>query len=214
MRSGARRVDPDRPGFTNIIMEIGDPGNMGAENIKVVRDAVRQATAQSPPRPMIDWVLGGYDDDPRDLWDIAQARRYICACAREVGIDGPGSPILAQFGKLTIALLQNCFVTTANLAHKAAATAMLDVVYPAVPLDGAEIVELALRAMNSFSASSQAAQRDGAQFSPDVAVVVAMAAVSAHTSWRQSWNDQYLGPMVRAGIEAGMTAMEAEVLLP
>jgi hypothetical protein len=59
------------------------------------------------PRALFYPALLGYDDDPRELWDIRDAARYVRRWARHAGIEDLESAI-AVFVKEGVGLLAAC----------------------------------------------------------------------------------------------------------
>ena len=64
-------VDPDF-----IHAEIGGRGDLTPEKLAIAAAGISNA-AKNYPTPKIMLSIGGYDQDPRDLWEIPEVRAYV-----------------------------------------------------------------------------------------------------------------------------------------
>jgi hypothetical protein len=62
-------------------IEIGHKGELTTENAVRAAGAIIKMHLEEP-QAMITTMIGGYDNDPRELWDIAEPRDYISSVAR------------------------------------------------------------------------------------------------------------------------------------
>ena len=80
---------------------------------KDCRDSARafRLARKRYPQAKIGISVGGYDNDPRELYDIPEAREYICRWARKAGLSDWRVAIEVPWGKeWDLALLQLCGV--------------------------------------------------------------------------------------------------------
>ena len=68
-----------------IFLEIGCKGRLAAFDCLIAATAFRLARVRYPSAK-IGFCLGGYDDDPRELYDIAETRDYIRQWAHAAGL--------------------------------------------------------------------------------------------------------------------------------
>jgi hypothetical protein len=71
--------------FNIIFIEIGGKNHLSLLNRKEAAAAFRLARVKHP-RARIGFTLGGYDDDPREIYDIPEARDYIRQWAHDAGL--------------------------------------------------------------------------------------------------------------------------------
>lgn len=72
-------------GFDNIFLEIGVKGMLTPASRRESVVAFKLARARHP-NAKIAFALGGYDDDPREIYDIPECRDYIRQWAHEAGL--------------------------------------------------------------------------------------------------------------------------------
>lgn len=71
--------------FDAIFMEIGSKGNFSTLDRKKAATAFRLARVRYP-NATVGFMIGGYDDDPREIYDIPEAREYIRLWAIDAGL--------------------------------------------------------------------------------------------------------------------------------
>ena len=90
-----------------VVLEIGDPGRLSRRYAAEMARLIHHAAHQCPDATLVV-TLGGFDDDPRSLWDIREARKFLKAWAAEAGIRDWWHPLVMRLSVGTIALLAKC----------------------------------------------------------------------------------------------------------
>ena len=70
-------------------IEIGCAGSLNRQNLRRAIRQMQQLIARTSPLTGIDIAIGGYDDDPREIYEIPEARQFIIGFAEgmmEAGI--------------------------------------------------------------------------------------------------------------------------------
>jgi hypothetical protein len=99
VREGLMTTMPDDGERTMVNLVIGE---RGALTRRAARNAARayQRSAARYPKAMMYVSIAGYDNDPRELWDIPEARDYFCRWAKFAGVDNSaavaGSPLMKE----------------------------------------------------------------------------------------------------------------------
>jgi hypothetical protein len=62
-------------------IEIGYKGDLTIENATRAAGTIIRMHLEEP-QAMITAMIGGFDNDPRELWDIDEPKQYIAAVAR------------------------------------------------------------------------------------------------------------------------------------
>lgn len=91
-----------------IFAEIGVAGDLLPETAARVGGFLRISMEDKAPGATFGLHMGGFDQDPRNLWDIPEAAAYIVAVARAAGIADWRSPLVPRFDKPTLAVLVLC----------------------------------------------------------------------------------------------------------
>jgi hypothetical protein len=73
------------PRFEKIGINIGKRGNFTRVSAKRNARAFREIAARQPWAELY-LSIHGYDDDPRDLWEIREVRAYLCRWAQFAGL--------------------------------------------------------------------------------------------------------------------------------
>ena len=71
--------------YDTIVIGIGGKGQFGDQTLRQMRDAPRQLLQHNPKAEICLWI-DGYDDDPRELWNIPEAADYIRRYAKASGL--------------------------------------------------------------------------------------------------------------------------------
>jgi hypothetical protein len=71
-----------------IVVEIGRRDQLSHEDAKRGADRWDKARRNNPDVVLM-FTLGGYDDDPRAIWEIPEAAAYMRTWAQLVGLDDP-----------------------------------------------------------------------------------------------------------------------------
>jgi hypothetical protein len=72
-------------------LQIGHAGKLDRRHLKqAIQHALKLIRTLSPTTP-IDLAIGGYDDDPRQIYEIPEARRYVLEFVE--GLDKAGVTI-------------------------------------------------------------------------------------------------------------------------
>jgi hypothetical protein len=96
-REGVEAVDyaqklpslPNEGGRALICITIGFRGDLSKTQAHKAAAKWKEVIAQYPKAIFYPNLLG-YDEDPREIWDIADAARYVRRWARYAGINSPG----------------------------------------------------------------------------------------------------------------------------
>lgn len=75
----------DSEGYDHIFLEIGTIGHFSPDDAAKAALAFRLARAQSP-QATVGFFVGGYDEDPREIYDIPEAVAYIRRWAKLAGL--------------------------------------------------------------------------------------------------------------------------------
>lgn len=96
--------------YAAFVIQAGAPGALDEAHARETADATVIAR-QNFPKAQISWWVDGYDDDPRELWQIPEVAAQIRRCARLVGwVDGFTLPREALAPHLIVLLVKcNCF---------------------------------------------------------------------------------------------------------
>lgn len=98
--------DKDYAGF---IIQCGGPGEMGPRFASETAVATRLAL-ELYPAAVIGWWMPGYDNDPRSLWEIPEAKEQIRLTASLTGWDDAYRLPLKNMTHSLIVLLVMCGV--------------------------------------------------------------------------------------------------------
>jgi hypothetical protein len=93
---------------TFIHLTIGCRGQLTRQNAKEAADAWKQLQQRCPEAPKYISLLG-YDDDPREIWEIPKVTRYVRMWAHYAGITEAGE-VLDQLGEIGVGFLAACGV--------------------------------------------------------------------------------------------------------
>ena len=105
-------MTPEPPSM--IALEIGVKDHLSDTNARLAATAFQLARQHYPDSPLM-FMIGGYDDDPRELWEIPETRRYIRAWAVFCGIaDWREALQVNWFENHGLGLLQACGVFAAD----------------------------------------------------------------------------------------------------
>ena len=69
------------------MMEIGTKEELNSEALAYAADTWLAARQSLPRCKVWMFAVGGYDDDPREIYEIPEAVNYVQAWARAVGLD-------------------------------------------------------------------------------------------------------------------------------
>lgn len=64
-----------------LLIEIGTKGKLSRQAARNKAHQLAQAMAVMPPTDVVDLSIGGFEDDPRELWEIPEARDFVVAFA-------------------------------------------------------------------------------------------------------------------------------------
>lgn len=68
-----------------VLVEFGSRGDLSDATITEMKDAPRLCVQYYPGRPLLI-SIGGFDDDPRELWDIPEVADYVRRFAMASGL--------------------------------------------------------------------------------------------------------------------------------
>jgi hypothetical protein len=74
-----------------ISLVIGEAGKLGAEDLREAIQKVIMLIEHIPPTTAVDITLAGYNEDPREIFQIPEARRFILGFA--MGLVEAGVPL-------------------------------------------------------------------------------------------------------------------------
>jgi hypothetical protein len=90
--------------YDYVFIEIGHRDNI--DDLRaVVLPAVAFKLAAKNPKTRIAIMVGGYDDDPRELWQIPEVRKYLQVFAQKAGIRDWRNPAVMQMHEESIGML-------------------------------------------------------------------------------------------------------------
>jgi hypothetical protein len=69
-----------------VAMEIGNRNDLSEQVAQTAAKAWRVAL-QTYPHALFNWSLSGYDNDPREIWEIPEAVRFVRWWAEYAGMD-------------------------------------------------------------------------------------------------------------------------------
>lgn len=90
-----------------VIVEFGRRGVLTDEVIAEMRHAPRMVTEVYPGKPLMI-AIGGYDEDPRRLWEIPEVVDYIRRYAKASGLSNWRDPLFAALEDESKFLLIKC----------------------------------------------------------------------------------------------------------
>lgn len=91
-------------------LELGGRGHLGAADIVRAAEALHTAIGKLQDRQTLVVSIGGYEHDPRSLWDIPEARKFIRRVMRQAGITHWSQPAVKALNESSLALLLQCGV--------------------------------------------------------------------------------------------------------
>lgn len=94
-------ADPDL-----VVVQIGEPGHMDAAALAEAV-AVFLLAVDLYPRAEFAVTIGGYDEDPRSVWEIPEAAEQFRAFAR-AAVPSAYHPVVRRLERTTIATLCQC----------------------------------------------------------------------------------------------------------
>lgn len=100
-----------KQGLDYLGIEIGCAGSLNRTNLRRAIRQIQELIARISPLTGIDIAIGGYDDDPREIFEIPEARRYIIGFAE--GMMKVGVPI-ERFLPVAINVIRCCFAAEAG----------------------------------------------------------------------------------------------------
>src|SRR5215475_9518434 len=77
---------PEKPDF--VLVEIGARGKLFSQDAEHAA-AMWKDLQHKAPKAFFKICIGGYDDDPRQIWEIPEAAAYVRTWAQLVGITSP-----------------------------------------------------------------------------------------------------------------------------
>lgn len=93
--------------YDKIVIQAGEPGRLDTYHAYKTIAATRLAMKRYPDA-QVEWWVPGYDDDPRELWDVPEVARHIRLCAEGMGFtDAYDLPLSRLTGNM-LALLVKC----------------------------------------------------------------------------------------------------------
>jgi hypothetical protein len=97
-------VDGDR---TVLVLTIGLRGEL--RNMQAHEAAKAwQALLARYPKAIIMLSVAGYDDDRREIWEIPEARDYVCRWAKLAGLDHSAAAMTSPLDRDAVGLLAKC----------------------------------------------------------------------------------------------------------
>jgi hypothetical protein len=95
--------------YEHIFLEIGSKGHLTPAARRLSSETFRLARIRYPSA-RIGLMVGGYDDDPRELRDLPEVRKYIAAWARDAGLSDWRVAVQVPWDESmgSLALLQAC----------------------------------------------------------------------------------------------------------
>jgi hypothetical protein len=93
------------------LMIIGYKGDLSDERAQDVAQSIARVITAMKPQDLAEFAIHGFDDDPREIWDIPEARDYFIAFANELTaceVD------LAQILPQTLDTITACFAARAG----------------------------------------------------------------------------------------------------
>ena len=67
---------------------IGEKGNLSIQTARKRARMMAPVLMKLAPHDLVEFAVYGYDDDPREVWDIPQVRNYFVAFANELRAHG------------------------------------------------------------------------------------------------------------------------------
>ncbi len=88
-------------------IEVGDREHLDEETLREMKLAPAMAHA-AHPEASIAILVGGFDRDPRPLWEIPEAAEYVRRFAAAAGLDDWSTDLFKALCQDTIAMLVKC----------------------------------------------------------------------------------------------------------
>ena len=86
---------------------IGERGNLSRNAARAAAQAWRDFVARHPGTVMYP-SMHGYDDDPRGLWEIEEARDYFCRWAKFAGLNSSADAMAIPVAEEAFAVMAKC----------------------------------------------------------------------------------------------------------
>jgi hypothetical protein len=106
-------ADADIDNRTFVQLTIGVRGQLTRRNARDAAKMFREIVRRAPLAPVYPNFLG-YDDDPRELWEIEEVRRHVCTWARFAKIRD-AKDVLENCGEWCVGFLATCGVPAAGV---------------------------------------------------------------------------------------------------
>lgn len=90
--------------YDTAIIQIGGKGSLTDKTLRKMAPAVRKILAHSPGAEVM-LSIDGYDDDPRELYEIPETRDYLRRYARASGLHDWTGPLFQALDESTKGLL-------------------------------------------------------------------------------------------------------------
>lgn len=94
-------------GWDAIICTICEGGRTSDELADQAGRWLATVAAKEPHGPLV-LRMEGFDDDPRSLWDIPEAKSYLLRCVRAAGLTDWRSPLTRRMSRGSLVLLAMC----------------------------------------------------------------------------------------------------------
>lgn len=94
--------------YDYMVLHIGDAADLSTEALDRLMPGVLVMLLATPATTAIDITISGYDDDPRELWEIPESRRFILEFAERILNNGIR---LERFLPETVNLIAACHYT-------------------------------------------------------------------------------------------------------
>jgi hypothetical protein len=86
---------------------IGARGELTRQAARSAAKAFRKIAAKGP-KALVHIMIAGYDDDPREIADIPEAREYVCRWARFAAIDSIAAAQASPLNDDSVGVLAAC----------------------------------------------------------------------------------------------------------
>lgn len=93
-----------------LVIELGGRGHFGASDVVRASEALHSAIGKLTERQTLILTIGGYDQDPRELWQVPKVVQFVRRVLKHAGVTHWSHPAVAMLNEETLALLVQCGV--------------------------------------------------------------------------------------------------------
>lgn len=93
-----------------VLIELGGRDHFFASDVVRASEVLHAAIRRLSPQQTLILSIGGYDQDPRELHEVSEVRRFLRRVLKHAGITHWSNPAVAMLNEESLALLLDCGV--------------------------------------------------------------------------------------------------------